>query len=139
MKTQFELFKMFCGNEDDRPVSKLPFEINGKVCATDFNTLIRCDKSFIDFEFDNPHKSLNVDGIIPTVTCSRIVSNKLEDFDVFKTENELAKKGEGVECSECEGFGDVEWEYEHHTKTDDCPVCHGSGYSSYAPILPTGK
>ena len=136
---QLELFKMFCGNDEIRPAMLLPFEWNGKICATDAHKLIRCDKAFLEFELTNPHKGLNTDAAIPKITCNRIVANKLEDFEVFKTADELVKNGKDIECVECDGDGEVEWEYGRHTKTDECPVCDGSGYSSESRLVPNGK
>lgn len=31
------------------------------------------------------------------------------------------------ECEYCEGHGKVDWDFEHFTKEDDCPSCHGYG------------
>lgn len=136
---QIELFKMFCGNDGIRPVMLLPFEWDGKIYGTDAHKLIRCDKTFLEFELTNSYKPINAEACIPKINCNRIVANKLEDFDVFKTEDELIKNGEDIECSECDGEGEVEWEYRHHSKMDDCPVCNGSGFSSESRLVPTGK
>lgn len=34
---------------------------------------------------------------------------------------------ESVECTECNGWGEVEWTYKAYTNNDDCPVCNGTG------------
>lgn len=136
---QLELFKMFCGCDEIRPAMLLPFEFNGKIYATDTHKLIRCDKSFCEFELTNTHKPLNTESAIPTINCNRIIKTKLEDFDIFKTEDEFKENGKDIKCIECDGDGEVEWEYEHHTKTDDCPVCDGSGFSSRTKLVPNGK
>lgn len=136
---QLKLFKMFCGDDMIRPAMMLPFEWDGKIYATDAHKLIRCDKSYLEFELNNPHKPLNADKCIPQITCNRIVATKLEDFDIFKTEDDFDKIGEDEDCLECEGDGEVEWEYKHHTKTDDCPICNGSGLSYESRLVKNGK
>lgn len=43
--------------------------------------------------------------------------------------NKIPKVGKvlkEVECCDvCDGEGQVEWEFEHYTKTDNCPECYG--------------
>lgn len=34
---------------------------------------------------------------------------------------------EPIECTECNGTGEVEWVYGSYTNDDDCPVCNGRG------------
>jgi hypothetical protein len=136
---QIELFKIFCGDDEIRPAMLLPFEWSGKIYATDGHKLIRCDKSFIEFELTNPHKPLNCEAVMPKENCNRIVKTKFEDFDIFKTEDELVKSGKDIKCIECNGEGEVEWEYKYNTKMDECPECDGSGFSSESRLVPNGK
>ena len=136
---QKEIFKMFCGNDEIRPAMLLPFNYKGKVCATDAHILIRCNESDCEFELDNPHKPLNTEAAFPSFDSERIVLNKLSDFDKFKIEDELVKQGKDIDCNECDGDGEVEWEYRHYNRTDECPVCNGSGFSSESRLIPNGK
>jgi len=137
---QLELFKLFCGSDSNRPVMFLPFEVNEKIYATDAMTLICCDKKHLEFELTNKEKPLaKVEKVFPEINSNRIVANKMEDFDVFKTRDLLMKNGKDIKCDTCNGDGEVEWEYEHHTKIDDCPVCRGIGYSYEAKTVPTGE
>ncbi len=42
-------------------------------------------------------------------------------------------------CTECEGEGEVEWEYESYTKDMDCPVCDGDGVITETKKEKTGR
>lgn len=136
---QFELFKIFCGTDEIRPKMLLPFEFDGKIYATDAHKLIRCDKSILEFELTNTYPPLNCASVIPKTNCNRVVKTKFEDFDIFKTADAFDKFGEDIKCNECDGEGEVEWDYKNHSKTDDCPICSGSGYSSEVRFVKNGK
>lgn len=123
-----EVFSLFVGKEKHRPVMHKPFEINGKVYATDARTLIRTDKANVDFEIDNEHTPPNCEAIIPEVNTSLILNITKEMFEPLKTEDEYEFEGEDIECETCDGSGEVEWEFEHYTRDFECPVCDGSGY-----------
>jgi hypothetical protein len=136
---QLELFKIFTGKDSLRPVVELPFEFEGKVYATDAHKLIRCDKSLVEFELENPHKSLNATKSFTESDCNRIIKTKLEDFEIFKIEDDYDCVGKDIDCSECDGSGDVLWTYKYGEKEYDCPVCDGSGLMSKTRLVPNGK
>lgn len=123
-----DAFSLFLGTDDLRPEMQNPFQINDKVYATDAYTLIRCDRSYCDFEVNNPHNAPNCEGVVPTPNTSEVLNLSKLDFDQFKTEDEYELTGEDIECKACDGTGLVDWEFEHYTKEDDCPVCEGTGY-----------
>ena len=60
------------------------------------------------------------------------------DFSVYKTEKELVASDQSNECKTCDGTGEVEWEFEMHSKDDDCPVCDGKGYIGKEVFVETG-
>lgn len=136
---QEKLFKLFCGTDKIRPVMLTPFEKDEKVYATNSYVLIRCDKSDFKGVIDNPHKALNAQAVFPKETCNRILLTKYEDYDKFKTEDELVEEDENVDCPECDGEGEVTWEYESYEKEDECPVCDGSGLESESRFVPNGN
>lgn len=35
---------------------------------------------------------------------------------------------EDEDCPVCNGEGEVEWQFDHYSKTDDCPECEGDGF-----------
>ncbi len=134
-----KIFGLFLGHDKIRPAMHTPFEINGKVYATDAFTLIRCDKSRCDFEVNNPYTPPNCEAIMPTPNLNVVLNIDKSIFEQYKTENELEYIGEDIECATCNGFGQVDWEYKNHTKTDDCPDCDGSGFEAEKKAVQTGR
>ena len=134
-----EVFSLFVGQDRFRPEMHKPFEINGKVYATDAHTLIRTDKANIDFEIDNEHTPPNCEAVIPEVNTSLILNITKEMFEPLKTEDEYEFEGEEVDCETCEGSGEVEWEFKTHASNFECPVCEGSGYSEQKRGEKTGR
>lgn len=124
-----DVFSLFLGEDKFRPAMHKPFEINGKVYATDAYTLVRTDKANIDFVLDNEHTPPNCEGVIPEVNTSLVLSVTKEMLEPLKTADEYEFAGKDIECETCEGSGQVEWEFEHYTRDFDCPVCEGSGWS----------
>ncbi|MBF1529870.1 MAG: hypothetical protein HXN96_08015 [Prevotella salivae] len=60
-----------------------------------------------------------------------------------KVDEEIVIRG-AVECEECDGNGEVYWEYTDnaghtHEHLDECPVCDGTGEIEQAEIKKTGK
>lgn len=124
-----DVFSLFLGEDKFRPAMHKPFEINGKVYATDAYTLIRTDKANVDFVLDNEHTPPNCEGVIPKVNTSLILSVTKEMLEPLKTADEYEFVGKDIKCETCEGSGQVEWEFEHYTRDFYCPVCEGSGWS----------
>lgn len=131
-----QCFSLFYGKDELRPKFNNPLTWNDKIFATDTYTLIYVDKSEIDFEFKNKYESPNLDSIIPNPNISEIIN--IPDLEQYKTEDDLRKIGEDIKCSECDGDGEVEWEYKRWTKTFDCPKCDGDGFEYFAKMIPTG-
>lgn len=51
---------------------------------------------------------------------------------------------DAVECKECDGSGEVYWEYTDnsghtHEHLDECPVCDGTGEIEHEKTKKTGK
>ena len=44
-----------------------------------------------------------------------------------------------MKCQECDGCGEVEWEYAGHTKDSSCPICDGDGRTSISTQVKNGK
>lgn len=123
-----DVFSLFLGEDKFRPEMHKPFEINGKVYATDAYTLIRTDKANVDFVLDNEHTPPSCEGVVPEVNTSLILILTKEMLEPLKTADEYEFTGKDIECESCEGSGEVEWEFEHYTRDFDCPVCEGSGW-----------
>lgn len=125
MTKTHQLFNLLLGKEPDRAVYQSPFEINGKVYATDAKALIRCDREVIDFEFTQPDKHPSAEKLIPERNVSMTIN--LDDIK-FKDYSDRP-------CPECSGRGTVRWTYGEHEKTDECPECNGAGSNSWAKAL----
>lgn len=116
-----ECFSLFYGNDSLRPAFYNPIIWKGRVYATDAHALIITDKSNIDFEFENEHKGHDLSKILPPINISEFLI--VPDLEYLKTADETKEVGEDIKCQECDGFGEVEWEYERWTKDFDCPKC----------------
>jgi len=133
-----ECFALFYGKDELRPKFDNPLTWNNNVFATDAYTLIYTDKENIDFEFENEHESpTNLDSIIPVANISETLI--IPNLEPLKTAKELAPVGEDIKCSECDGDGEVEWEYGRWTKDMECPKCEGDGFEYLAKMMPTGN
>lgn len=133
-----DIFQMFVSPDDHLNALHAPFELNGRVYATDRHILIRTDKANIDFAIENPHIPPNCEAVIPPPNTSEIINVPKEPFEQLKTEEEYKLVGEKIVCRECEGEGEVEWEYKYYTKEDDCPECNGSGFEREKTKVKTG-
>jgi hypothetical protein len=133
-----DVFFLFVGKDKFRPAMHKPFEINGKVYATDAYTLVRTDKANIEFFLDNEHNPPNCEGVIPEVNTSLILNITKEMFETLKTADEYEIAGKDIECKTCEGSGEVEWDFEHYTRDFECPVCEGAGWEEQKTSRKTG-
>lgn len=77
----------------------------------------------------------------PILTVTRAFMNKImtdcpqiDDYD---------EQGKDVDCDACDGYGNVDYEFEYKLKTYtenlDCPVCDGSGLQEKVEKKPNGK
>lgn len=133
-----DVFSLFVGHDALRPAMHKPFEINGKVYATDAYSLVRTDKENIGFILDNEHKPINCEGSISEINMSLVLDITKKMFEPLKTADEYEFLGKDIECETCECSGQVEWEFEHYTRDFDCPVCEGSGLSEKKRSRKTG-
>lgn len=122
-----QIFDLFVGTDDHRAALLYPFEIKGKIYATDAHSMVFIDKKYCDFDIENPFNPPNCEAVIPMENMSKFLKIEQSFFDQYKTEDEYIVTEKREACAECNGSGQVEWEYENHTKKDDCPECAGSG------------
>lgn len=141
MKTIDNILNLYVA-KDGREMLQNPFIQDGYVYASNGHIMIRVkDDSLLDNpmygEQSKPQSSHLFDGMedAGTITISDILElkNKVELID------ELELDGENVKCDECDGWGEVEWEYDRWTKDFDCPACDGTGYSDKEIYNPTGR
>jgi hypothetical protein len=111
-----------------------PFAIGDKACATNRYALVAIpgNDGLEDY-------SINCGKVYP------IEHNTLQTIAVEDIRSALAlipKIEEEVDvsdaCQECDGDGEVRWEYGRWTMDADCPVCDGSGNGN-VKLVKTGK
>lgn len=134
-----EIFSLFVGWDDCRPFVEAPFEINGKIYATDLSILIRTDKANCNFQVDNKHELPDVEFSMPNPNTNEFVSFSSNEFEKFKTADEYEYRGKNIECNDCGGQGQVEWNYKKHERLFECPECNGSGFSEERQGRETGR
>ena len=144
IKNEAELLSIFCDKEEVRPLLKIPF-FNTKyneVWSTDGRALIRIKPGRLVDEY--PKGELN----LPTLECP--CKKKITIGAINKALDECPKVDEeiivqdAVKCKECDGSGEVYWEYkDNHLHTHeclyDCPICDGTGEIKSEITRKTGK
>lgn len=139
-----ELLSLFSAEDEElRPWMNKPFLVDGCVCATDSHIYIRIKADALNGEYSQCERG-RVNW--PDVNCNYTVTAKAIDNVLCRLPQvpEFKTTGENIPCSECNGAGEVEWEYFSscgNTFHEDfaCPVCDGSGYESIVKQEPTGS
>jgi len=129
MKNYTKILKMFVSTEQWRGWMRKPFVIGDIACATDSYIMAITPKINTEvFDSLEEKHELNVLNIMPEGR------NKNDVFSIkdIKALIEKAPKEKDYdekenECSECNGSGDVYWEYNGYDKEGDCPECDGTG------------
>ena len=140
MKNEKEIFDLFVDANNMRPFFTAPFSQNGYVCASDGIALIRVDNRVIEGEYPLYEKTDCSRFFVETKKEVEITVQQLEKLlSEVELIEEFVEEGADIECEECEGSGEVVWEYKRWEHEDDCPLCDGSGYISRKRSVPTGK
>ena len=144
IKNEAELLSMFCDKSEFRALLRTPF-LNTKyneVWSTDGHALIRIKPERLVGEYSKGELNL------PTLEspCKRKVTieaiNKALD-ECPKVDEEIVIQ-DAVECEDCDGSGEVYWEYTDnhlhtHERLFECPVCNGTGEIVPEKTKKTGK
>ena len=144
IKNEAELLSMFCDKSYSNPLRSNPF-FNTKcneVWSTDGYNLIRIKPERLIGEY--PKGELN----LPPLECP--CKKKITIEAINKALGECPKVDEGIiiqdaiECKECDGSGEVYWEYTDntghtHEHLDECPVCDGTGEIEPEKTKKTGR
>lgn len=135
-----KLFGLFVAdNNVFRPILNNPYRRDGYIYASDGQRLIRIKEDIVSGNYEVTDK---MKLAIPTDNCDYTITDK----DIEKVLSEIPKVEEmeekEVKCSECDGTGEVDWEYRDKNGKDyegcfECPVCDGTGYV-YSEVA-TGK
>ena len=144
IKNEAELLSMFCDKNEYRSLLRAPF-FNTKyneVWSTNGHILIRLKPERLVGEYPKGELSL------PTLECP--CKKKITIGAINKALDECPKVDEeiivqdAVKCKECDGSGEVYWEYtDNHLHTHeclyDCPICDGTGEIKPEITRKTGK
>lgn len=133
MKNENRFLTRFVADYDERRQAlHNPIDMGEYVIATDIHILARVRKDLCEetyqsnetfkkipnyFNDGDTFYTLNLDDIVATV-------NKIPKVEIVKDKR--------AKCDECNGSGDVDWEYEDsegylHQRSSDCPICGGTG------------
>lgn len=139
-----QLFKLFCTEDELRPEMMHPYKQGERYYATDATAMIFMPTNEAELPFVEQDKPQS-DKVIPrekTMQIEILVSD-IERKMLPEMIDEEIEKTETKECSECEGKGQVEFEYSGNKRTytieDDCPECDGSGKIEREFSVKTGK
>lgn len=119
-------------DQDFREWMNKPFTIEDKVYSTNSHSIIQIskDKPSLYDDILNKQMGTKIQGFfdIKSVGLFKIsVLDLKEAIEKVPLVDEVENAGTKGKCLECEGSGEVEWEYEGYEKMDDCPVCYGKG------------
>ena len=129
-----ELFELFCDPHSNREQLQKPYyEKRAKtVYATDGRVVILMNPNVTSLSYEEIDFPL-IGNLIKVAGKEFFTLESLKKvLESFGMEEERVIMEVGGECEECEGSGEVEWEYtdldgKSHFHDDDCPVCNGDG------------
>ena len=145
-ETALKLLDLFVYREDDglRDEIRQPYLKDGRICATDTYALIRIARNY--FTQDNFHEidRYNITWPrqqLPVKLSFNMIGRAIEQLPMVDVCIEV---DETAACPECDGSGEVEWEYkdlsgETYYHTFECPVCDGIGTVERTINKPTGE
>lgn len=144
IKNEAELLNKFCDKTHIKKELTKPFFNTryNEVWSTDSYVLIRIKPERLVGEY--PKEKLG----LPALECPCRKKVTIEALN--KALNECPKVDEeiviqdAVECKECDGSGEVYWEYTDntghtHEHLDECPVCNGTGELEPEKTKKTGR
>ncbi len=139
-----EIVKLFTSTDTYREWMIEPFIIDDYVYATDGHALIKVPKKCVINDYEPIKESIreSIARIMPDKKqlkyTIKIAELKEAITSIPKIE-EFRNVESDYTCKECEGNGEVEWEYEGYTDYFDCPVCNGDKKLSKNHVIKTGR
>lgn len=135
-----ELLQMFVSTDDMRAKFMKPWRERRRVYASELHILIRVNGYLTDADYPE-RNSDNTDKLFPKGLPNGIITLARLDKALANAPlvDEMAAVGEDVECDECDGMGNVTWEYKHWQDVFRCPKCEGDGYIERSRRKATGR
>lgn len=148
IKNETELLEMFTAEDGVRAFTYVPFlhPVYNEVWATDGRVIIRISPDRLNKRYEPVKRCEELK--LPKVLKSRHLSCTYkairQALDECSLVDEIVTDENEVDCKECGGTGEVEWEYTDdnlhtHYQDFDCPVCGGSGVIKHKLETHTGK
>lgn len=140
IKSIDELLQMFVSTNEYRPKYLKPWRERNHVFASEMHILIRVSGylttvDYPQYNSDNTNKLFPV-GVPDGILTAENLENAISYAPMV---DEMECVGKDVECEECDGTGEVEWDYKHWRKMFECPVCYGTGYAETSSMEATGQ
>ncbi len=141
IKNEAELLDMFC---DKSGLRSYPFfnPRYNEVWSTDGYTLIRVNPEILVGEYIKESLPMpNLEYPCEKTITIKALSKALEACPLVDEEVVIQ---DDVKCEECDGSGEVYWEYTDnhlhtHERLMDCPICDGTGEMEHEKTKRTGK
>ena len=146
-----ELFELFCDPYSNFAETHKPYYETQckKVFATNGRIIILMNPNMLSGNFEEREFSFARKLTLNSAEGHFTLESLKKTLASFGMEEERVIIEKGAECEECNGSGEVEWEYtdqdgEIHFHNGDCPVCHGDGMvedvcKSTGFMIPTGN
>lgn len=148
IKNETELLEMFTADDWVRAFTYVPFlhPVYNEVWATDGRVIIRISPDRLNKRYE-PVKGcekLKLPEVLKPCHLSCTYKAIRQALDACPLVDEVVTDENDVDCKECGGTGEVEWEYTDdnlhtHYRDFDCPVCGGSGVITHKSETHTGK
>ena len=144
IKNEAELLNKFCDKTHIKEILTEPFFNTNynEVWSSDGVVLIRINPKVLTNEY--PKKKLGFPKL--EFPCEKTITiealNKALEACPLVDEEVVIE--DAVECEECDGTGEVYWEYKDnhlhtHERLMDCPICDGTGEMEHEKTKRTGK
>ena len=144
IKNEAELLNNFCNKSNSNTLRSYPFFNTryNEVWSTDGYTLIRVNPEILVGE--HIKESLPMPKL--EYPCEKTITIEAlnKALEVCPLVDEEVVIRDAVECEECDGSGEVTYEYTDshghtHERIFDCPICDGTGEMEHEKIKKTGK
>jgi hypothetical protein len=144
IKNEAELLSTFCDKNEFRQLLRAPF-LNtryNEVWSTNGHVLIRISPKILVGEYTKGELNL------PPLECpcrKKVTIEAIEEaLKKCPQVDEEAVVQEAIECDECNGEGEVYWEYRAdngrtYSCLHDCPICDGTGQKRPEMVRKTGR
>ena len=144
INNEAELLNIFCNKSYSEPLRSYPFFNTryNEVWSTDGYTLIRVNPEILVGEYIKESLPMpNLEYPCEKTITIKALSKALEACPLVDEEVVIQ---DDVKCEECDGSGEVYWEYTDnhlhtHERLMDCPICDGTGEMEHEKTKKTGK